>query len=414
MVSPECTRQRTQLALFDRQHLQDVVSKFRENNETLERILQFGMVDILRHIAQYGPGLQNLRQDQDAVALGLTTWAEIKQIKNQPERIDKDLSITDCTLDVIDSKSVLGMGTASIELSEGSKWSKPKIVKQGVFVEYKTLPPILGGFASSEVSYLDARVEKRINQLANLLSTAGSRSLGTLPFKGFVREAEHRRYPFLFEEPRCASVELMPESLHQMIESPAFARLWSLLSRFKLASKLSKMIGTFHMFEWVLKGFQSHSIIFCSEASTKEPQITQPYLAGFEYIRPISGSTVGQPLDTIGRNMLYCHSDLQEELECSKIHDLYSLGVVLLEIGLWVTVRQLLKFSRPSKPQEIRNEYIGMAKNKLPLRMGEAYTEAVVGCLESRYKHEAIRPDIFLNLFDKEVVQKVSARQLLS
>ncbi|KAL8806631.1 MAG: hypothetical protein Q9200_004957 [Gallowayella weberi] len=345
-------------------------------------------------------------------------WAsfdQIKQIKDQPERIDQDLSITNCTLDVVENKSVLRMGTASIQLSKASERTKSKIVKEGVFVEYKTLPPIPEGLASSEVSDLDARVEKRINQLANLLSTAGSNSLGTLPFRGFVKEAANRRYAFLFEVPPFASVEVMPESLHQMIESPAFTRLWSLSSRFNLASKLSKTIGTFHMFEWVLKGFQSHSIIFCSEASTKEFQITKPYLAGFEYIRPVSGSTVGQPLDTIGRNMLYCHPDLQEEprLEYSKIHDLYSLGVVLLEIGLWVTARQLLQPSRPSKPQDIRNEYIRKAKNKLPLRMGEAYKEAVVGCLESRYKHEAIRPDIFLNLFDNEVVQKLSAKNLL-
>lgn len=403
-------------ALFDRQHLQIIVTKFQKRNETLRKVLQFAMAGILQQIAQYGPGLQNLQQDQDAVALGLTTWAEIKQIKDQPEYIDKDLSIDNCSVDAIDETAVLRRGTASIKLDKASKWSKAKIVKEAVLVEYKTLPPVPEGLASSEVADLDARVQKRVNQLASLLSTTGSKSLGTLPFKGFVKEAEHRRYAFLFELPSSTSNELKPESLHQMIENPGLNRFWSLSARFKLAYNLSRLMGTLHMFDWVLKGFQSHSIIFVSETASGKPQINKPYLAGFEYTRPVSGSTVGQPLDTGERNMLYCHPDLQEDsrLEFSKIHDLYSLGVVLLEIGLWTPARQLLQPSRPWKPGDIRNEFVRKARNKLRLRMGESYTEAVVSCLESRYKHEAIRPDIFLNLFDKEIVQKLSAERLLS
>lgn len=408
---------KTKWALFDRQHLQNILEKFRKRNKALRKVLQFAMAGILQQIAQHGQGVKSLQEDEDARALGLTTWAEIKQIKDQPERIDRDFSIENCTVETTDDASVVRLGILKTKTPRTTEFSKNKIMKEDVLVEYKTYPATPQGLDSSDVRDRDAQLDKRVNQLASLLSTAGSNSLGTLPFRGFVKEAQNLRYAFLFDMPNGAGTG-NPESLHQMIESPILGRLWSLSDRFALAVDLAKVMGTFHMFEWVLKGFQSNSVVFCNEVSTNKPQLSKPYLAGFEYIRPADGSTVGQPLDMSEKMTLYCHPDLQEEpnLEFGKIHDLYSLGVVLLEIGLWVTARQLLqqaRLPRPPAPRIIREEYVKKANSKLPLRMGRSYTEVVIACLQSRHKHQAFRPDDFLNVFDEEIVQKLSAKRLL-
>ncbi|KAI4277094.1 MAG: hypothetical protein L6R38_005505 [Xanthoria sp. 2 TBL-2021] len=384
-------------ALFDRQHLRNIVEKFQKRNKTLRKILQFAMAGILQQIAQHGQGFNSLQQDQDAVALGLTTWAEIRQIKDQPERIDKDFSIGNCTVSTTEDASIIRLGTLCTTIQKAH--FAPE------------------GSSGANSQDLDERIGQRVNQLANLLSTAGSNALGTLPFRGFLKEPNQLRYAFVFDMPD-ATTETKPDSLHHMIESPVLGRLWSLSDRFNLAVDLSKTIGTFHMFGWVLKGFQSSSVVFCYDEQTTKPQLGRPYIAGFEYIRPVSSSTVGQPLDMSEKTTLYCHPDVQDEpnIEFAKIHDLYSLGVVLLEIGLWLTARQILQQARPprpSKPGEIREEYVRKANSKLPLRMGKAYTEAVVACLESRHKYQAIKPDIFLNVFDKEIVQKLSAKRLL-
>ncbi|KAL8918637.1 MAG: hypothetical protein Q9172_005330 [Xanthocarpia lactea] len=408
---------RARWALFDRQHLQNIVDKFQKRNKALRKILQFAMAGMLQQIAQHGQGFKSLQQDQDAVALGLTTWAKIRQIKDQPERIDKDFSMGNCTVETNGDASIVRLGTLCTTVHKANLLSKNKIRKESVLVEYKTYPPTPEGISSVDNQDLDERIDKRVNQLAGLLSTAGSNALGTLPFRGFVKEADQLRYAFVFDIPE-ATTEAKPDSLHHMIESPFLGRHWSLSDRFRLASDLAKTMGTFHMFEWVLKGFQSSSVVFCSGEQTTEPHKGKPYLAGFEYIRPVSGSTVGQPLNMGEKITLYCHPDVQDEpnIEFGKIHDLYSLGVVLLEIGLWLTARQILQQARPPrpvKPVEIRDEYIRKANAKLPLRMGKSYTEAVVACLESRHRYQAIKPDIFLNVFDKEIVQKLSAKQLL-
>ncbi|KAL8705746.1 MAG: hypothetical protein Q9225_008009 [Loekoesia sp. 1 TL-2023] len=408
---------KTKWALFDRQHLHNILEKFRKRNKALRKVLQFAMAGILQQIAQHGQSVKSLQEDDDARALGLTTWAEIKQIKDQPERIERDFSIENCTVDTIDDASVVRLGILKITTPRTTEFSKNKITKEDVLVEYKTYPATPQGLGSSDMRDRDAHLNERVNQLASLLSTAGSNSLGTLPFRGFVKEAQNLRYAFLFDMPNGTTKGNL-ESLHQMIESPILGRLWSLSDRFALAVDLAKIMGTFHMFEWVLKGFQSNSVVFCNELSTNKPQLSKPYLAGFEYIRPVDGSTVGQPLEISEKTTLYCHPDLQEEpnLEFGKIHDLYSLGVVLLEIGLWVTARQLLqqaRLPRPSAPRIIQEEYVKKANSKLPLRMGRSYTEVVIACLESRHKHQAFRPDDFLNVFDEEIVQKLSAKRLL-
>ncbi|KAL8930554.1 MAG: hypothetical protein Q9208_000738 [Pyrenodesmia sp. 3 TL-2023] len=410
-------QRRARWALFDRQQLQKIVDKFRKRNKKLREILQFAMAGILQQIAQHGQGLKGLQQDQDAMALGLTTWAEIRQIKDQPNRIDKDFSLANSTVDTIEDPSILRLGTLCTTIHKANLLNKNKIRKDSVLVEYKTYPPMPEGISGADSQDLDERIYKRVNQLAGLLSTAGSNALGTLPFKGFVKEADRLRYTFVFDIPD-ATKEAKPDSLHQMIESPVLGRHWSLSDRFSLAFGLAKTMGTFHMFGWVLKGFQSSSVVFCCDEQTAKPQLSKPYLAGFEYIRPVSGSTVGQPLSMGEKATLYCHPDVQDEpnIEFGKIHDLYSLGVVLLEIGLWLTARQILQQSRPprpSKPGEVRGEYIRKANSKLPLRMGKPYTEAVVACLESRHRYQAIQPDVFLNVFDGEIVQKLSAKRLL-
>ena len=71
--------------------------------------------------------------------------------------------------------------------------------------------------------------------------------------------------------------------------------------RFRLSSNLVETTGTIHMFEWVLKGFQSSSVVFCSDEQTAKSQLQPPDLAGFGYIHPASGSTVGQPLAWVNR-----------------------------------------------------------------------------------------------------------------
>jgi hypothetical protein len=73
------------------------------------------------------------------------------------------------------------------------------------------------------------------------------------------------------------------------------------------------------------------------------------------------------------------------------VHDIYSLGVVLLEIGLWKTVSYLFEeqitLSMPRKqwppPNVVKDALIEKAKMEIASEMGESYAGAVEWCLNS-------------------------------
>ena len=77
------------------------------------------------------------------------------------------------------------------------------------------------------------------------------------------------------------------------------------------------------------------------------------------------------------------------------MHDVYSLGGVLLEIGLWkpfvrwsssgrqIALKELIDLFpwKEGKQNDVRDRFIKMAQKFLPSKMGRKYTNVVVSCL---------------------------------
>ncbi|KAJ0357265.1 hypothetical protein COL154_010308 [Colletotrichum chrysophilum] len=72
----------------------------------------------------------------------------------------------------------------------------------------------------------------------------------------------------------------------------------------------------------------------------------------------------------------------------NKIHDIYALGVVLLEIGLWQPVLTLEKsgFSKVRDPNAIKKHLIKHAEKRLGAKMGDNYQKVVLNCLKGDFK----------------------------
>jgi hypothetical protein len=73
-----------------------------------------------------------------------------------------------------------------------------------------------------------------------------------------------------------------------------------------------------------------------------------------------------------------------------KIHDIYALGVVLLEIGLWEPAVKLEKnmFSMANNPHAVRAQLIKHAQRTLESRVGRKYKEVVLKCLTGDFGAE--------------------------
>ncbi|KAF5573699.1 hypothetical protein FPCIR_13873 [Fusarium pseudocircinatum] len=263
--------------------------------------------------------------------------------------------------------------------------------------------------------------------LAQLLRTAGKHSFHTLPFNSYACDATNAQYAFLFDYPAGTSTH-KPKSLNDFIlsgEDGSGFKL-ELKQRFHVAQTLARAIGAFHSDGWLHKNIRAHAVKFFFHENTKRCDFENPYLTDFEFSRPVAGVTRLAPHAIDTEHEVYRHPDRQglPNASFSKIHDIYSMGVVLLEIGLWQTAKQIfddiVKYDLDGvvpaanvMAQRLRGAYLDDARKRLAHRMGAEYQQAVLACLEGEW-HDLIGRRDFANEFQKRVVQKVDIKVFIT
>jgi len=170
--------------------------------------------------------------------------------------------------------------------------------------------------------------------------------------------------------------------------------------RLQIARQISKSVLLVHATDFVHKNIRPETILIVDKEG--QSNVKWPFLLGFDCFRTADGKTqrIG---DDIWEKNLYRHPTRQgsrPEEEYSMQHDIYSLGVCLLEIGMW---KSLLSWNEESKTftalssleividchlREKRREafrtkwnLVTLAKRHLPYTMGPKYTNLTVLCL---------------------------------
>jgi hypothetical protein len=164
-----------------------------------------------------------------------------------------------------------------------------------------------------------------------------------------------------------------------------------------------------HTFSFVHKNICPESVLLFKEekrssqfhgatttTATTNPQRSS-FLIGFESFRSAVGGT-SMMGDQDWAHNIYRHPERMGEHPAEKYkmqHDIYSLGVCLLEIGLWEPLveyseddqtpeygRVCRDFADTEKAWVFFKEYlVGAAETELPRRMGDRYAEVVMTCL---------------------------------
>jgi len=239
---------------------------------------------------------------------------------------------------------------------------------------------------------------KDVRDLARKLSYADPLTFSLLKCHGVVKVIDRAKkrvasFDFAFRVPEGME---NPRSLRNVLIS-ADSNL-SLSDRFKIAQQLATSVSYIHTYEFVHKNIRPETVlIFQNQKSV----LGASFLLGFEKFRLVDGRTTRSG-DCIWEKDLYRHprrQGLKPEEDYTMQHDIYSLGVCLLEIGLWESlVIYHDEGSDPSPssvltalddPEEdkikkafiVKDALVGLAKQRLPSRIGEKYTEIVVTCL---------------------------------
>ena len=168
-----------------------------------------------------------------------------------------------------------------------------------------------------------------------------------------------------------------------------------------MAIDLARAVLFPHAFNFVHKSIRPENVIIFRSGKAK---LGKPYLVGFEKFRLDTTGThhVG---DYLWEKNLYRHPQRQgirPQEDFVMQHDVYSLGVVLLELGVSMSFLQWpnspcekpipnpeLDFSdlgpqkktQYGKTNAIKEKLITLTATKLPNTFGRKYTEVVLSCL---------------------------------
>lgn len=206
----------------------------------------------------------------------------------------------------------------------------------------------------------------------------------------------NNRLGLVFERPQDSTLDatLPPISLRELLQTTRRPRV---TDRIKLAHAISNCLLYLHAVNWLHKGLRSHNIVFF-RTTTGHVNYAQPYLSGFDFSRPARAdemTDVPGPGDDAEYN-LYRHPHAQSpsagesgRQRFKKSFDIYSLGVLFVEIARWATVETVLGIDvnaargRPSIALRVRKQLLEEGQvAELGACMGGVFERAARKCLE--------------------------------
>ncbi|ORY66249.1 prion-inhibition and propagation-domain-containing protein [Pseudomassariella vexata] len=194
---------------------------------------------------------------------------------------------------------------------------------------------------------------RRLDDLARMMHSATDRhpDLHTIDCLGYTDDAESSRYGLIYKAPKASY-----STLHTLISSGEL-KTPDLNERIKLAQTLAVALWSLHSLDWLHKSLCSNNILFfppavstsathATAAAALVPDISAPYLVGFDASRPELDTEMSVASKNPSILDLHRHpkslSGLSRRPYC-KSYDIYSLGLVLLEIGLWKVLQTYYK-----------------------------------------------------------------------
>ncbi|KAM7184070.1 hypothetical protein V8F33_013220 [Rhypophila sp. PSN 637] len=172
--------------------------------------------------------------------------------------------------------------------------------------------------------------DKDVRDFARRLRQSDPFVSGLLSCKGVVRHADKAGFSFLFRVPEGYTVI---RSLRQLLLSGQMHH--SLSDRFEMARQLANAVYYVHLYGFVHKNIRPETIL-CLGKTDEGGLPSTSCLVGFHVIRNADGMTY-PVIDRSWETDLYKHPLRQGNHVDYFVmqHDIYSLGVCLLEIGMW-------------------------------------------------------------------------------
>ena len=296
-----------------------------------------------------------------------------------------------------------------------------------IFIEWKVYDP-----SESSPSIPEAANTERVKGLVSLLQSTKPNEFAIPECLGFFDlrdDTSNAALPPLFGlvymAPSSEPDVQIPISLLSQLESSK--DMPSLTERMKLAYRVSDSILYFNSVRWYHKTLRSDAVIFHQDPKTKQIDFSRPFLSAFEYARPSSytGNSTHVPENPL--HEMYVHPDYQtaKYANYARSFDIYSLGIILLEIAYWEPIQIILKNEledpeygpRPKEARNVQSILLSAEKSylsKLRSIAGVRFFNAVHGCIKGLVGNGEDEDDIKVSMnlheaFLRNVVENLGA-----
>lgn len=266
-----------------------------------------------------------------------------------------------------------------------------------VLVEFS---PIVPEIRNAQLFPSQERLRQMHHDLSRLIDNAQVSHLGLLKFIGYYIDAPNSRYAFVYHVPPTFAQRNRTLSLSNGAVKPRpLASLFyppndrqdslppHLENRFFLAYNLALAVLHLRSQNIVHGNINSHNIlVFPSSVNALNetsddicPEFIYPYLASFSHFDHSDQQLAPEPVSF----RMYRHPDDNRIISdrSAWAYDFYSLGLVLLEIGLWTPLSALwkMKYDNSTFKSRLEKFYV----KRLGSKCGSAYMKAVQLCLDA-------------------------------
>ncbi|KAL1858322.1 hypothetical protein Daus18300_009940 [Diaporthe australafricana] len=340
-----------------------------------DQVYQSIQSNVLLNPSFYSPAaMERLERDESASEIGLSECARLRLLN---ERIRSNIHQSrvsalafDSLKDVHDSGQPRSYGAHSTGT---------------VFIENYNYGD---GFEPKESVLL------RIGKLSTLLLEVSDPMFRIAPYLGHIDRPVSRQIGLVFQAVSTAD-SFKKRPYVTLAEAYRQEKIMSLNARLSLALGLSRALANLHAVGWLHKSLRSDNIVFFANSGGREGyDYGRPYIFGFDISRPRTDPSEGTK-EYRRAMQLYTHPRRwgKPQETFAAMHDIYALGVVLLELGCWRQAGELDKAKRGfldvNDEEELRGKLVQAAKTSLRHMAGDQYSEVVVTCLADEFEVEA-------------------------
>ncbi|KAF8459750.1 hypothetical protein BDZ91DRAFT_741417 [Kalaharituber pfeilii] len=285
-------------------------------------------------------------------------------------------------------------------------------------VEYRSISfPTTSIPVEEQAKHLaDFRID--IFNLAHVLAASDPAAMNIPKCHGFIYNSDKHRFEMFYQIPTLYGPKTVPRTLRSILTAKEnkLGAFHSINDRFRLATQLAQAVLYVHTAKLVHKNIRPETILIMEPSPDAEKKTRYPYsigtpvLFGFSKVREIQAESE-RTGDQDWEKNIYRHPQrqgLHPDDKYNILHDVYSLGVCLLEISLWTSFvfwdpvageyrnngdacsifekggsgnGSAGQKPKLKPPKEIQKSFIRKAQQAIPRIMGERFSRIVVSCL---------------------------------